>query len=213
MDSYDKLPDAEIKPVGEISNKFLELGIKSFKEACNYVHNIEYGYNSNYDDKLIFFKEKKGTCTSKHAVIGGLAEELQIPLFKHVGIYKFTEEISTGTNKIMKKYKVPYVPMIHCFIVYKDYRFDLTEGNCNGKNTSIEEFIHEEKVDPFITTKDEYLLFKNVIKGKILPSKEMKGIKERTLLKAREEAIILIKENVKKQNKLKKVSTNLPLKN
>ena len=178
---------------------FLELGIKTFKEACNYVHNVEYGYNTNYDDKFIFFKEKKGTCTSKHAVIAGLAEELKIPLFKHVGVYKFTEEISTGTEGILKKYKIPYVPMIHCFLVYRNNKFDLTEGNCNGKNTTIEEFIHEERVDPFITTKNEYLLFKKVLKEKILPSPEMEGIKERFLLKAREEAIILIKKNVKRQ--------------
>ncbi|MDX1798850.1 MAG: hypothetical protein R3255_09395 [Candidatus Lokiarchaeia archaeon] len=203
MDSYEKLPDAEIKPIGELSRIFFELGIKTFKEACNYVHNAEYGYNSTYDDKLIFFKEKKGTCTSKHAVIAGLAEELKIPLYKHVGVYKFTEEISTGTEKILKKYKIPYVPMIHCFLVYRGNKFDLTEGNCNGKNTSIEEFIHEEKVDPFITTKNEYLLFKKVMKEKILPSDEMEGIKERTLLKAREEAIILIKENARKQKNLK----------
>ncbi|MFX1302643.1 MAG: hypothetical protein ACFFBV_03275 [Promethearchaeota archaeon] len=208
MDSYNKLPDAEIKSAGEISSKFLELGISTFKEASDYVHNIEYGYNTNYDDKLIFFKEKKGTCTSKHAVIAGLAKELDIPLFKHVGIYKLNEEILTGTNKILKKYNIPYVPMIHCFLVYQDYRFDLTEGNCNGKNTTIEEFIHEEKVDPFISRKDEYLLFRKVLKEKIITSKEMAGIKDRALLKAREESIILLKENIKKQKKLK-ISKNL----
>jgi len=199
MDSYDKLPDAEIKSGGELSRKFLELGIKSFKQACEYVNIIEYGYNSNYDDKLIFFKEKKGTCTSKHAVIAGLAEELNIPLYKHVGVYKFAEEISTGANEILKKYKIPYVPMVHCFLVYRNLRFDLTEGNCNGKNTAINELIYEEKVDPFISGKDEYLLFKRVLKKQILPSKEMEGIKERSLLKARSESIILLMENVEKQ--------------
>lgn len=199
MDSYDKIPDAEIEDKGEISKKFLELGITSFREACEYVHNIEYGYNSDYDDKMIFFKENKGTCTTKHAVITGLAEELNIPLYKYVGVYKFTDEISTGTNEILKKYDLPYVPMVHCFLVYKDYRFDLTEGNCNGKNTTIEEFIHKEKVNPFISRKKEYLLFKKVLKEEILPSKEMEGIIERSLLKAREESIILLKENIKKQ--------------
>jgi len=203
MDSYNKLPDAEIKSTGEISSKFLELGIRTFKEACDYVHNIEYGYNTNYDDKLIFFKENKGTCTSKHAVIAGLAKELNIPLYKHVGIYKLNEEISTGTNEILKKFNIPYVPMTHCFLVYQDYRFDLTEGNCNGKNTTIEDFIHEEKVDPFISRKDEYLLFRKVLKEKILSSIEMDGIKDRALLKAREESIILLKKNTKKQKKLK----------
>ncbi|MEE9376588.1 MAG: hypothetical protein V3V33_00955 [Candidatus Lokiarchaeia archaeon] len=206
MDSYNKIPNAEIKDKGEISKRFLELGITSFREACEYVHNIEYGYNSNYDDKMIFFKERKGTCTTKHAVITGLAEELNIPLYKYIGIYKFTEEISIGANKILEKHKLPYVPMVHCFLVYKNYRFDLTEGNCNGKNTTIKEFIHEEKVNPFISRKAEYLLFKKVLKEKILPSKEMEGINERSLLKAREESIILLKENTKKQ-KLNKGNT------
>ncbi|MHA2397723.1 MAG: hypothetical protein ACXADU_02385 [Promethearchaeota archaeon] len=205
MDSYDKLPDAEIKPKGDMSRKFLELGITSFKEACEYIHDADYGYNSNYDDKMIFFKENMGSCTSKHAVIAGLAEELDIPLFKYVAIYKFTEEISTGTQKIIEKYNVPYVPMIHCFLVYKALRFDLTEGNCNGKNTTLEHFIQEEKVDPFITTKEEYLLFKRVLKDKILPLKEWEDITERTALKAREEAIILIKKNAKKQKELRKL--------
>ena len=209
MDPYEYLPDAELNSVGELSKTFLDLGIKTFKDACTYVHNIDYGYNTNYEDRMIFFKEKKGSCTTKHAVIAGLAQELAIPLYKHVCVYKFTEEISNGVNEILKKYKVPYVPMIHCFLVYNDYRFDLTEGNCNGKNTSIEEFIHEEKVDPFITTKDEYLLFKKVVKEIILPSKEMEGIKERSLLKAREESIILIKKNAKLQKELKNSKANI----
>lgn len=88
--------------------------------------------------------------------------------------------------------------MVHCFLVYDEYRFDLTKGNNNGKKTSVEEFIHIEKVEPFISRKDEYLLFKKVVKDKILPSKEMEGTTERTLLKAREESIILLKNNIKK---------------
>ena len=157
MDSYDKLPDAEITDSGIISKKFLKLGIHSFKEACIYVHKMEYGYNSNYEDDLILFKEKKGTCTTKHGTIAALAEEIGIHLHKNIGIYKFTENISTGTNDILKKYDIPYVPMVHCFLVCEDNRFDLTEGNKNGKNTSIEEFIHSEQVIPFISRKDEYL--------------------------------------------------------
>ena len=35
--------------------------------------------------------------------------------------------------------------MIHCFLIYDSYRVDLTEGNNNGKNHSIEEFpVHRE---------------------------------------------------------------------
>ncbi len=193
MDSYDKLPDAELIPVGELSKKFLDLGIKTFKHACNYVHNVDYGYNTKYEDKMIFFKENKGSCTSKHAVIAGLAQELKIPLYKHVCVYKFTEEITTGVNEILNKYNIPYVPMTHCFLVYDKYKFDLSEGNNNGKKKPIDEYIHSEKVDPFISRKDEYLLFKKVLKEKILPSKEMEGTAEKTLLKARAASITLLK--------------------
>jgi hypothetical protein len=193
MDSYDNLPNTEIIPVGDLSKKFLDLGINSFKDACDYVHKIDYGYNTNYEDKMIFFKEKKGSCTSKHAVIAGLAEELGIPVHKYVCVYKFTEEITTGAQEILDKYDIPYIPMVHCFLVYNDYRFDLTEGNNNGKKKPIDEYIHAEIVNPFISRKDEYLLFKKILKEIILPSKEMEGITEKRLLKARGEGITLLK--------------------
>jgi hypothetical protein len=198
MDSYDHLPDVKVSSKGKISKKFLQLGINSFKEACNYIHNIEYGYNSTYDDDMILFKENKGTCTTKHAIIAGLARELDLPIHKNVGVYKFTEEITTGTQDILDKYKIPYVPMVHCFLVYNNYRFDLTEGNKNGKKKDINEFIETREVDPFISRKDEYLWYKKVLKEKLLPSEEMKGVDERSLLKAREESIVLLKNSVKK---------------
>ena len=56
MDSYDKLPDVEIIPVGEFSEKFLEMGISTFIDACNYIHDIDYGSNTNYEDRMILFK-------------------------------------------------------------------------------------------------------------------------------------------------------------
>jgi len=111
-----------------------------------------------------------------------------------VGVYKFTEDITTGAQEILKKYNIPYVPMVHCFLVYKEYRFDLTEGNNNGKKASIKDFIESREVDPFISRKDEYLWYKKVLKEKVIPSIEMKGIEERTLLKAREESILLLKK-------------------
>jgi len=143
---------------------------------------------------MIFFKENKGTFISKHAVISALAAEIDIPLYKKVGIYKLTEKITNGANKILEKYGIPYIPMQHCFLIYKEYRFDLTEGNNNGKKTSIDEFIHTEKVDPFISRKDEYLILKKILKEKILPSEEMEGVNEKTLLKAREDGIKLLKK-------------------
>ena len=192
MDSYDKLPDAEIQPLGEMSKKFLELKISSFKEACLYVHNMDYGLNTSADDKMILFKDNRGTCSTKHGVIATLAEELDIPLYKYECVYMMNEKITTGIDEILKKFEIPYVPMGHCFLVYEDFKFDLTEGNNNGKKVPINEYIHAERVDPFISSRDEYRFLRKVVLEIIVPSEEMKGITKKMLLKARTEALMVL---------------------
>jgi len=196
MDPFEHLPDKKIINRGAFSEKFLNLGISSFKEACMYVHNLEYGYNSDYSDNMILFKENKGSCTMKHGTIAKLAEELKIPLHKNIGVYKFSEQITTGAEKITKKYNIPYVPMVHCFLKHRDLRFDLTEGNKNGKNKPINKFIKTKQVKPLISRKEEYTLFRDILKNEVLPRSEMEGVKIRILLKAREEAIKLLKRAI-----------------
>jgi hypothetical protein len=137
-----------------------------------------------------------GTCTTKHAVIGTLAHELEIPIHKKVGIYAMTEEIVTGTNALLTRFELPYIPMVHCFLVYEKFRVDLTEGNRNGKNRSIEEFLYTERVDSNISGKDEYLLYRRALTDVILKRPELNGVDIRRVLQAREEGLKLLKANV-----------------
>jgi hypothetical protein len=85
--------------------------------------------------------------------------------------------------------------MVHCFLVYGEHRVDLTEGNHNGKKRSIEDFLYTEKVVPNISAKDEYLLYRRALKDYILTKSEHKGIDLKSLLKAREEGLALLKAN------------------
>ena len=39
-----------ITGAGPVSKAFMDLGIRSFQEACRYVHGLPYGYNSNRDE-------------------------------------------------------------------------------------------------------------------------------------------------------------------
>lgn len=199
MDKFTVFPNAVIKTAGPVSDKFLSLGINGFIDACRYVHELPYGYNSNRDDLMILFKEKLGSCTTKHAVIATLAEESGLSIEKAIGIYAMTEEIVTGTGKILARYGLPYVPMLHCFLVYGGYRVDLTEGNNNGKKRSIEDFLYTQKVIPNISAKDEYLLYRKALNGYILIENELKGIDLKSMLKAREEGLALLKANIHQQ--------------
>jgi hypothetical protein len=196
MDKYSVFPDQPISPAGMVSNRFLSLGIDTFHQACRQVHELPYGYNADRDDFMSLFKENRGTCTTKHAVIATLAVELKLPIVKNIGIYAMTEAIVTGTDPILDKYGLPYVPMIHCFLTDGDHRVDLTEGNANGKNRPIDEFLHAETVIPAISGKDEYLTFRKVLKDLIQHRDELRGIDIKSVLHARAEGLALLKSLV-----------------
>ncbi len=196
MDKLTIFPDKPISNVGIISAKFLNLGIDSFIDACRYVHTLPYGYNTDRDDLMILFRENLGTCITKHAVIATLAKEMNLLIAKNVGIYAMTEEIVTGTNEILEKFKLPYVPMVHCFLVYGEFRVDLSEGNNNGKNRSIEDFLYIQSVEPNISAKDEYVLYRKALKDHILARKEMVGVDITQILHAREEGLKLLRYNI-----------------
>jgi hypothetical protein len=108
-----------------------------------------------------------------------------------------TEDLVTGTHRILQTYDMPYVPMVHCYLVYKDYRVDLSEGNRNGKNGPIDCFLYTEKVAANISGRDEYLLYRRALKDLILPRDELNGKDMRTVLKAREEGLSLLRSKIK----------------
>ncbi len=198
MRSYTVFPNKPIVENGPISRTFLSMGINDFHRSCRYVHELPYGYNSDRDDLMILFKEKMGSCTTKHAVIATLAAEMEIAVEKHIGVYPMTEALVTGANEILDRYKLPYLPMVHCFLVFEEHWIDLSEGNQNGKNGPIDDFLYTEKVIANIPGKDEYLLYRKAVNEHILPRPEFKGINLKTILKAREEGLSLLRANIQR---------------
>jgi len=196
MDKFNVFPEKAVTGTGPVPKAFQDLGIQSFQEACRYVHALPYGYNSDRDELMILFKEKMGTCSTKHAVIATLASELDLPITRGVGIYAMTEAIVTGTNKILTEYNLPYVPMIHCFLEYGKLRVDLTEGNHNGKNRPIDEFLYTDRVAAAIPARDEYMIYRKALSEVILKRDELKGVDIRRILHAREEGLNLLKANL-----------------
>lgn len=177
---------------------FTGLGIGTFHEACRWVHRLPYGYNADRDDLMILFKEKMGSCTTKHAVIVSLAAELDLPIQKNVGIYAMSEALVTGTQEILLRYRLPYVPMVHCFLKSRNHSVDLTEGNHNGKNGPIDHFLFTAEVSATVSAKDEYRLYRKALREEILPRPELEGVDMKTLLKAREEGLAVLKHNLQR---------------
>ena len=196
MRKFTCLPDKEITASAVVANTFIELGIHSFSEACRYVLALPYGYNSDRDEPMILFTEKMGSCTTKHAVIATLAMEVGLPVTKSIGIYPMTEEIVTGTDRILETHGLPYVPMVHCFLTSGDTWVDLTESNRNGKNRPLEDFLFTQPVAPNISARDEYLLYRRAVAQLLTTRTELHGVAMRTILQARQQGLALLKSKV-----------------
>lgn len=196
MDSFTVFPDKPIRDAGPISRTFLGLGVATFHDACRRVRGMPYGYNSNRDDPMTLFTEGRGSCTTKHAVIALLAMELGIPVEKRVGVYAMTEDLVDGAGEIARRHGLPHVPMIHCFLASGPHRVDLTEGNRNGKNRAVDVFLHQERVSPDISEKEEYLLYRRALSEKILKTGDLAGVDVKRVLQAREEGIRLLRAKV-----------------
>jgi hypothetical protein len=196
MDAYTGLPDSPIGDKEPVSAEFRRRGIDTFQTACSFVHRLPYGYNSDRDDLFMLFKEAKGSCTTKHAVIATLAEEIGLPVVKTIGIYAMTDRIVTGTQAIMDAYDLPFVPMVHCFLAGDGLRVDLTQGNNNGKNSAIDDFLHTETVIPNISAKEEYLRYRRVVGDLIQHHAALQGVTLKTLLHAREDGIVLLRSKI-----------------
>jgi len=185
MNPIDVLPNSAIKPTGIVSQKFYQLNLTTFHQACYWLKNLPYGSNSSNDDSLIIFQEGKAACTNKHGIISRLAAELNLEIYKNLGFYRLNDAVVTGVNKIIEPYSLSFIPQIHCFLEYQNYRIDLTEGNCNGKNKTIEDYDFVVQVKPDLTHQEheayylEYLAKYFLIEPKL---KELGGIKILELL-------------------------------
>jgi len=159
MHPIEVFPNVTLHAQGPVSARFLEQGLETFYEACHWTKNLPYGSNSNTEDSLILFAEECGTCTTKHGAIARLAQEHNLPIHKHLGFYRLNDEIVTGVNALLQPYGLDFIPQIHCFLVYENCRVDLTEGNCNGKNKTIEDYDFVVQVAPDLSREQHHAYY------------------------------------------------------
>ena len=140
MEPIERLPDAELHRDQPVSGAFLQRGVATFRDACRLVQRLPYGPNAHGQGAMALFGDGQGTCTTKHGTIVQLASECGLEVGKTLGFYRLNEEIVTGIADILRPSGVAFVPSAHCFLESDGIYVDLTEGNRNGKNRTIDQF-------------------------------------------------------------------------
>ena len=187
MNPITVLPDVEIKECGEFSKIFLRQGIHSFHSACRQVKAMTYGANSDSTQSKLLLEENQGTCSTKHGAIAHLAQELNLPIYKNLGFYRLNDTIVTGVNDIIAPYELSYIPQIHCFLGYENYRVDLTEGNCNGKNQTIDDYDFIVQVQPDPSSEEKLACYLGTLRRYFEFAPELKAVGEENVLEILEE--------------------------
>jgi len=142
----ERLPDFALDASGEVGHLFAALGITDYRDAARYVLGLPYGRNSDRSDWRLVLKERRGTCSTKHALLTELARENDRIVSLVLGIYEMDEINTPGVGSVLRGYGLRCVPEAHCHLVYEGTRVDLTR-DVRGERP-IEDFLYEEEIAP-----------------------------------------------------------------
>jgi|APSaa5957512622_1039677.scaffolds.fasta_scaffold10768_5 hypothetical protein len=160
---YQKLPNATLLKSGHLSRQFRKIGIFTFHDACDFVWKLPYGRTSDKSNWLLVLSERTGTCSTKHALLKALANELSLNINLVLGIYPMKESNTPGVGTVLEKYGLEYIPEAHCYLEYKGKRVDLTRHGIRC-DEEITEFFIEKNIDPDDIGEKKQGIHKNYIK-------------------------------------------------
>jgi len=123
-------------------------GIKTWNELTEFVKNLPYGRNKNRTDLGLVLFEKKGTCSSKHALLKSLADLNSVPnIHLVIGIYRMTELNTPKIGTVLSKNSMEFIPEAHCYLKINGKRTDLTTRKSDFKKIE-KDLIQEKEIEP-----------------------------------------------------------------
>lgn len=148
MRSWDALPKAILKPAGSVTEAFIDIGATDFRSAAAWVNCLPYGRNAAPDGETVVFRDRHGTCSTKHALLRRLAIEQSLDVELCLGIYYMTERNTPGVGRVLERNGLAMIPEAHCFLRYGRARVDVTRVLADRSNGSITRLAHMEVISP-----------------------------------------------------------------
>lgn len=146
MYSWTAVPDVRLEPRGPVSAAFLELGVRELQGAARWLHLLPYGRNRNRADWRLVLVERRGTCSTKHALLASLAAEQAVPLALALGLFEMTEGNTPGVGRVLAGSGLTAVPEAHCYVTHAGRRIDVTRDGPMAAGPIV--FLHEETIEP-----------------------------------------------------------------
>jgi hypothetical protein len=121
--------DFEIVKHGEVSTKFKEKNIHTFKQACDHLKQLPFKRNEERENVLCVLNDGYGTCSTKHALLKQLAhehgrDEVRLTL----GIFMMTGAGTKQVAHILNRHAINGFPEAHNYLKVNGAIIDITGG-------------------------------------------------------------------------------------
>jgi hypothetical protein len=102
-------------------------GIETWNALIQFVKQLPYGRNTNRTDFGLVIIERKGTCSSKHALLKKVADLNEIQNAKLIlGMYKMSQQNTPNIGNVLWENIMDYIPEAHCYLKIDHKRIDIT---------------------------------------------------------------------------------------
>jgi len=121
-----QLPNIPIESMGEISCAFIKKDICTLWDAVEHIHKLPYGRTSSRENYFQVLNESRGACSTKHALLAGLAEEMMVPLKLVFGLFILNAKNTPRLLPILECHQLEGIPEAHCYLRYQNSYLDIT---------------------------------------------------------------------------------------
>jgi hypothetical protein len=188
MQSWEALPSVRLHLAGPTTAAFFARSLFDFQAAARHLRHLPYGRNTNRADFRLVLTEKRGTCSTKHALLAELAREQEIPVALTLGIYLMHERNTSGVGPVLEKYGLSFLPEAHCYLLHAKTRIDITRSGVEASEP-IGQFLHEETISPTSIGEYKVELHKKFLCTWLVNEPSVAGRTFEQLWKIREECI------------------------
>lgn len=101
--------------------------------AVRWAHSLPYGRTSDRADFTRVLSERRGTCSTKHALLAALAREAHVRVPLRLGIYLMDDANTPGVGEALRLHGLSHVPEAHCVLVAEDGLVDVTFPGSDGR--------------------------------------------------------------------------------
>ena len=142
------LKPAELRSDDPLTEAVRNTGISDWKTLTKYVQQLPYGRNANRSDLGLVLKERKGTCSSKHAFLKRIADLNGIENVRlMLCMYRMTALNTPKTANILNENGLKYIPEAHCYLKLNSHRIDLMCANSDIRNIE-NDMLLEMEIEP-----------------------------------------------------------------